>query len=134
MVACGRARGPRLAHPIFALLPVRVGAALVSVMLTRKRAAEGLQGRDNWLNRPNIESKQSTLNFQSAVKARLMSQSVFQPIGAFRVTLLYLRARGASSSGVGRESVETTVNAMRTPPDSPTTHPPHHVSFQARSG
>ena len=59
VVACGRARGPRLAHPIFALLPVRVGAALVSVMLTRKRAAEGLQGRDNWLNRPNIETKQA---------------------------------------------------------------------------
>ena len=59
VVACGRARGPRLAHPIFALLPVRVRAALVSVMLTRKRAAEGLQGRDNWLNRPNIESKQA---------------------------------------------------------------------------
>ena len=65
VVACGRARGPRLAHPIFALLPVRVGAALVSVMLTRKRAAEGLQGRDNWLNRPNIETKQSTLNFKA---------------------------------------------------------------------
>jgi len=59
VVACGRARGPRLAHPIFALLPARVGAALVSVMLTRKRAAEGLQGRDNWLNRPNIETKQA---------------------------------------------------------------------------
>jgi len=124
VVACGRARGPRLAHPIFALLPVLARAALVSVMLTRKRAAEGLQGRDNWLNRLNI-GEIFAERCDSAKARSLMSQSVFQPIGAFRMTLLYLRARGASSSGVGRERVETTVNAMRTPPDSPDslTHP-----------